>query len=127
MPYTAPTAVAAIGITYSFSGVTAKVHDVSFGGLKCETKEVTNQASASGWKEFIAGLKEAGTVTLKSEFDGSLPTLGTAGDLAITFPFTAPKVWTLHAILSGYKPDGKLGDAMTADVTFQITGVPAVA
>lgn len=66
-------AISGVGTTFKrWSGsawvAIAEVKDIKGPGIKRETIEVTNLDSIGGWKEFIPGFREGGTVSLTMNF-----------------------------------------------------------
>jgi predicted secreted protein len=106
--------------------------------IKVDTIDVTSHDSASGYKEWIGGLKEAGEVAIEGNF---IPgdTLGQIGlhtdmvagtlqDFVITFPAALATTWTFSAIVTRFKVnDAKSGDTVASfSATLKISGAPTL-
>jgi hypothetical protein len=99
---------AAYGTLLKINGTTvAGVTNISGPNLTLETIDVTNHSSTSGWREFVAGLKDGGEVTFDIVYDpagathmnassGLLYELdqGTSESFSLTFPDSGATVWS---------------------------------
>lgn len=97
--------------------------------------DATHSQSPEKWREFIAGLKDAGefsaelnfvpgatgTTLLLAQFDKDTPTA-----CEIYIPTATPYKWAFEAGLSGFGFDAPVDEKMTASVTFKITGKPTL-
>lgn len=117
----------ATGLTVTFSGFSGEVVDVDYGGATCETVDVTHQESSSYFREYLAGLRDGGEVTLTVNFDPtttSLSILGAKGALTLSRAGWS-KSLSCSAICTGVGGiSGSLGQKVTTRITFKITGVP---
>lgn len=107
----------------------AEITSIKGPGFKKETIEVTSMDSTGGYKEFIAGFKEAGTISLTMNFTR-------AGYDALKADFESYDIQNYEIILpdavnTSFEFEGfvtempltiGLKDAVTLDVTIQITG-----
>jgi hypothetical protein len=117
----------------TFAGATALTigywKRLAWDGPNAGTIDVTDASSVNDWKEFLAGLKDAGTVTLSLQFEKGLWTklLGALGTM---------DVWTLTigdgstVVCSGFLTQGpgmggELESGADADVSIKLTGEPA--
>lgn len=132
-------AKSAHGTTLSRDGHTvAELTNIGGVEIKVDTIDVTNHDSASGYKEWIAGLKDAGEVPIEGNFipgdtDGQIGLLtdlaaGTLQDFVITFPAALATTWTFSAIVSKFKiNDAKAGnEAATFSATLKVSGAPVL-
>jgi len=113
--------------------VIGEVTNISPPKLARDAVEATHTESPEGWREFIAGLKDAGEVSVELNFVASGPSddliraqfdTAVASQLRITMPSSSSPTESLtcNAILTGYEPSMPIDDRMTATVTFKITG-----
>lgn len=115
----------------------AEVKDIGGPEMEADVIEVTNQDSTGGWKEFIAGLLDAGEVTFDVNWlPGDATQDATTGLVSVMFarvkrnfrlqwPGTgAGKVCTFPALVTGISPDSPVDDANTASITLKVTGPP---
>ena len=112
-----------------------------------EQIDVTSHSSPSGSKEFIAGPRDYGTLTFTINFNPSDNTHKDRDGLAVTttetdgllyqfrtgttyhyrlqFPQTSPDTqWEFDGFVQGFEVNLPVDDAMTADVTIKVSGVP---
>ena len=115
----------------------AEVKDITGPGLEADTIEVTNHSSPGAWREYIAGLLDAGEVTFDVNY---LPgdathdaTTGLQANLLarsvdsyrLTWP-TADTV-TFPAFVTGFETGAPVDDALSASVTLKVAGEPTFA
>jgi predicted secreted protein len=127
------------GATCSWNGNNlANLTTVGGRNTTVDTIDVTNNDSTDGWREFIAGLKNGGTLPIAGNFipgdtDGQIAletdmAAGTIREIVIAksggFTFTA------NAICTSFKIDDMVqgtSTALTFAAEFQITGKPTFA
>lgn len=105
----------------------------SFEGPNAEREayDVTAHDSASGWREFIGGLKNGGEVTAEVHYD---PTVHDTiygdfeDDTARDYRMSSPvgESWEFSAFLTGFEREMPVDDKMTATLTWQVTGQPTL-
>lgn len=118
----------------------AQVKNISGPGLSLDTEDVTTHDSTEAWEEVVATILRSGEVTLELEYDPNAATHklaagGLLNDLAtrtsttysIQFPSTATVTWTFTAFCVGFEPSAPSDGALTASVSFKITGKPTLA
>lgn len=108
---------------------TFKVLSVDGPDLSADAVEKTHSGSTNRWREFIAGLKDAGEVSLEINFDANEPVaVGNEGTLTITFPLfnaqTTPAAFSSAAVSTGFTVSEPIEDRMTATVKFKLSGEP---
>lgn len=101
-----------------------------------DSVDVSHEQSPSAWREFIAGLKDAGEISLDMNFDpanagstalmAELTLNGSAAVKNRQIVFPDNSMFTFAAFLTKYEPDAPLEKSMTAKVTFKITGAPTL-
>jgi len=125
--------ISGFGTTFKYAAGTVVGKLTSIGGfkLKADTIDVTNHQSTSGWKEFLAGLKDGGEVPLEGNFiqddAGQLALMGHLGGAAQSFVVVFPDLsqWAFSAIVTGVEVGkGDIKDQLTFAATVKITGVP---
>ncbi|MEM7416787.1 MAG: phage tail tube protein [Gemmatimonadota bacterium] len=127
------------GGTEVFTAI-AQVRDVGGPGLSMDTIDVTHHGSADHWREFVAGLKDAGEVSLELLFDPTETTHRDASggllddmdnrvlrNFQLQFPDTAQTTWSFAAFVTGFNPSAPHDGALTAAVTLKISGEPTLA
>lgn len=106
------------------------IEEVNGPSLSTDSVETTHSQSTSAWKEFIPGLKDAGEVTARINFDPDEPVIqdATVRSLVITFPpgsgQSTGATFTCDAFVTGASVAIPIGDRMTQEVTWKFTGVP---
>ncbi|WP_395674702.1 phage tail tube protein [Inquilinus sp.] len=116
----------------------AEVVNISGPGMSRDTPDVTHMASPEGWREFIAGLKDGGELTVELNHlpgnathdlaDGLLGLFvsGAKTNVKMTFPVTPAVFWILPIIVSAFEPDLPLDDKATLSATFKVAGKPTL-
>lgn len=112
----------------------AEVTKITPPNISRDAVEATHMKSPNAWREFIAGLKNGGDVSLEINYDpnGAAATsfmaeLGLSGVNAKKnrkITFTDGTVWSFKGILTAFEPDAPIDDRMVASVTFKVTGEP---
>jgi len=116
----------------------AEVRDMTGPGLSMDTSEVTHHQSPGAWKEFVAGLLDAGEVS----FDiGYVPTGATHNastglvrdmknrtkrNFKVIFPDVGATTWAFAGFVTGFEPGEPVNDSLTASVTIKVTGQPTL-
>lgn len=115
----------------------AELTNISGPSISLETIDATSHGSDDTYREFIAGLRDGGDITIEGNFipsdtDGQVGLLtdlnaGTVQSFVITFPAAASSTtWTFSAIVTAFETtapfEGKLG--FTA--TLKISGKPTL-
>jgi len=114
----------------------AQISDVGGPGLAMDTIDVTTHDSPDAWREFIAGLKDAGEVSLDLVYDpDSVTQTALRNDLdsrvtrnfQIVFPDLTATTWNFAAKVTAFEPTASVEDALMASVTLKVTGRPNLA
>ncbi len=117
----------------SESGNIGMLLGVAFSGIKADALDITTMASpgtanSEAFKNFIAGLMEAGKVTLDSLYHESvMATLmgivgGAKEDWTIEFPDGS--TFVCAGFVDSLGPSAKNGDKIQQAVSLQLSGVP---
>jgi predicted secreted protein len=116
----------------------AEVNKLKGPMLKLNTIDVTNHSSG-GWKEFIAGLLEAGDVTFTINFQPQQATHSNTSGLLrdlrtkvkrnfqLVLPDAGVTTWAFTALVVGFPVNAPEDGALTVDVTLRISGQPTLA
>ncbi len=101
---------------------------MSWDGPSAGTIDVTDVSSTNDWKEFLAGLKDAGAITLSMQFEKAIWTkLITAVGVIEVWTLTlgdGSKVVASGMVTQGPGFGGELESGADADVTIKLTGQP---
>lgn len=118
-------------------GTIFKRNDVAIGEINSidgptksrETIEVTRLEDVDGYRQYIAGLREPGTVTLNMNFTRENYDLlnadfesDTIQSYAIELPDDDETVFTFNGFVTELPISIPIGDKITCDVTIQISG-----
>ncbi len=131
--------ISAFGTTLKI-GTTAiaEILDVSGPSLSMDTIDVTHHASPEAWREYVAGLLDAGEVsfdinyvptaaTHKNASGGLLYLLATRASQAFTLTFPDATAWTFNGFVTGFEPSAPVDDKLSASITIKLTGKPTLA
>ncbi len=107
----------------------------SIGGLElsADTIDVTTLDSDGGYREFIAGFKDAGEVSLEGylKLDEGQQALydlfesGETEDFTIQFPDNLGK-WEFKGVVTGFSTSADLEDPLSFSATIQVSGKPTL-
>lgn len=107
----------------------------SIGGLElsADTIDVTTLDSDGGYREFIAGFKDAGEVSLEGylKLDEGQQALydlfesGAVEDFTIQFPDNLGK-WEFKGVVTGFSTSADLEDPLSFSATIQVSGKPTL-
>lgn len=107
----------------------AEVNSITGPGMSKDTIDVTSLDSTDGYREFIAGFKNAGTVQLSMNFTNRSYVQAKADFdsdnvvyYRIVFPDAAVTVITFAGLVTELPITVPTDDKVTLDVTIQITG-----
>jgi len=122
--------ISGFGTTLSgaVSGVIVEITRIGIDGMDVPELDVTTMASTSGWREFIAGLKDAGALTLdllyeKSQFSTMLGILGgTVEAWTITLPDSS--TFVVDGFLKGLGAEIPMDDKILSSASLKLSGVP---
>lgn len=114
----------------------AEVTKITPPNMSRDAVEATHMQSPNAWREFIAGLKNGGDVSLELNFvpDGAasaalmaeLALSGSAASKNRKITFTDATVFEFAGILTAFEPDAPIDDRMVAAVTFKVNGEPTL-
>lgn len=116
----------------------AEVTNITGPGLALDTIDVTNMSSPNAWREFIAGLLDAGEVSFDINYLPGNAThnagTGLVRDLKnrtkrnfqLVMPSSPTTTWNFSAYVTGFEPDFPVEDKIAASVTLKLTGEPTL-
>jgi len=112
----------------------AEIIDVSGPGFSRDTIDVSHSGSPNHYREFIAGFKDGGEVTLtmnmtQADYTSFLAKFDSdaANNFKITIPdsnFTTLPTILFSGIVTGVETEYSIEDKVTANVTIKVTGKP---
>lgn len=113
-------------VTSSVSQITS----ISIPGVSVDDLDVTTMASANAFREFIAGLKDAGELSVellyeKSAYDAQLAAVGGAAETwTVTFPDES--IFTCSGyIKAAGQVEAPMDGPMTSSLTIKLSGEPS--
>lgn len=130
-------AKSAFGTTLKKSAVAiAELTSIGGPSLSADTLDVSTHDSASGYREFVQGMRDggeisiegnfipgnAGQIALKTDFDD-----GSSDEYVITFPASMATTWTFNAIITGFETSAPFDDKASFTATMKVTGKPTLA
>lgn len=110
----------------------ADVTEIGVLDVSAETIEVTSHDSAGGWREFIGGLKDGGSLSMSVNYDPALhgtifSNIGVDGVAhQITLTDAGAAVVTFDGIITALSVGAPMDDKLAADVTIKVTGAPTI-
>ena len=127
----ASSGVAAFGTTLTVSGTTiAELTNISGPGISMDTVETTNHDSPSGYREFVAGLTDAGEFSVTGNLIASSTTVSdliingsqTARTYAITFPNNL--AWSFSGFITNFDTTGAYDGKLEYTFSIKVSGAP---
>jgi len=107
----------------------SEINSISGPSMSRDTIDVTSLSSSGGYREFISGFRNPGTVTLSMNFTRQTYDLfktdfesNTARNYRIVFPDTENTILEFIGLVTELPLNITADDKITADVTIQITG-----
>lgn len=100
--------------------------------LTADTIDVTTLSSTGGYREFIAGFKDAGEVSVEGylELDNGqkqLHTLFESGATeAFTIEFPNGAKWEFDGVVTGFSTSASLEDPLAFSATIKVSGQPTL-
>lgn len=114
----------------------AEVTNVTPPGFSRDTHDATHEESPEAWREFIAGLKDGGEISLEMNFiPGGSSSAAMVAELNLNGPqatinrqivFPDGSYFACAAILTAWEPDAPIDDKMTGSATYKVTGKPTL-
>jgi predicted secreted protein len=116
------------------ANVIAELTSIAGLDISQETIDSTNLSSTGGYREFIAGFKDGGEVSLSGNFNGS----DTNGQMALYTALTSSTVdsytinypaggsWTFSGVVTGFSTGAELEDLVTFEATIKVSGAPSL-
>lgn len=116
-----------------------EVTDISGPGLSADSVELTSHDSASKFREFMAGLVDAGEISFTVNWQPAATTHGNTAGLLYVAQNRLTRLWQLiwpdsgtttygfYAFITSLSPNAPIDDKLSADITIKITGKPTYA
>lgn len=104
--------------------------------LSADTIDVTTLDSQGGYREFIAGFKDAGEVSLSGFFNPvtgkgqkelyDLFESGETSAFTIQFPVVTKASWEFDGIITGFTTSTAVEDPISFEATIKVSGKPTL-
>lgn len=123
--------IRSFGVTVSVaSNLIGGLKDVQIPEVEVTDIDVTTHDSAGGYRQFLGGLKDGGTVTLSGAYDISntgqtyLRTAANQGGapVAVVVTFSDDSTCTFNAVVKGYGTSNPLDEDVTFSSSLKISG-----
>lgn len=109
----------------------------SIGGVEvsADSTEVSAMDNTTGYKEYLAGLKDGGEVPLEGFLDGEDAGQDKMYEAlndekvhkgAIVFPEAIGKTWSFDGIVTKFATNANMGDAIKFSASIKVTGKPVL-
>lgn len=118
----------------------AQVMSITGPGLALDTVDVTSHDSPGGWEEVVGTILRSGEISMDLVYDPThathrnlaggliyILTSKTAAVYSLTFPDAGLTVWQFTALCTRFEVSAAVDGALTASVTFKVTGQPTLA
>lgn len=114
----------------------AEVTAITPPAMARDTVDASHEESPGAWREFIAGMKDGGEVSLELNFvPGGSAAAALMAELDLDGPqatknrqilFPDGSYFSFAGILTAFEPDAPLDDKMSGSATFKVTGKPTL-
>ena len=104
--------------------------------LSADTIDVTTLDSQDGYREFIAGFKDAGEVSLSGFFNGEtgkgqkelydLFESGEVSDFTIEFPPATKAKWVFKGVVTSFSTSTSVEDPISFEAAIKVSGKPTL-
>ena len=130
--------ISAFGTDFNWDGVDiAELNAISGPNMSVDTIDLSSHDSANTFREFVAGLRDGGEISVEGNFysgdtTGQIALItdmqaGSAKTAIITGPTAAAYTWTVTAICTSFELTHPHDDKIGFSATFKITGKPVLA
>lgn len=109
----------------------AEVTSIDVLDVSVDSYDVSSHDSAGQWREFVAGMKDAGELTMEINYDPSVhgaiwSALGSERNHRITLTDSGAAVVSFAAIVSGISAQAPYDDKLSASVSLKVTGAVTI-
>ena len=116
------------------SDLIAELTSITGPSMAVDPIDVTSHDSADKYRQFVAGLKDAGEITVEGNLISAVQgnylvaniTSGAEEDVIIAFA-DGPATFTCKGFCTGFKPDAPHDNKLSFSASFKITGKPTLA
>ena len=109
----------------------AEVTSISVLDVSVDSIDVSSHDSAGQWREFVAGMKDGGELSMDINYDPSLhgaiwSALGATRNHRITLTDTGAATVSFSGFISGIKADAPYDDKLAATVSIKVDGAVTI-
>jgi len=109
----------------------AEVTSISVLDVSVDSIDVSSHDSAGQWREFVAGMKDGGELSMDINYDPALhgaiwSALGTTRNHRITLTDSGAAVVSFSGFISGVKADAPYDDKLAATVSIKVDGAVTI-
>ena len=120
-------ATIAMGIQIGFaSGFLAEIIDVNPPNPTRDSIDISHQQTENARRFTPSKLADWGALEVTLAFNPATAPPINAAPESITLTFPDAAVWSFNGFLTEYRPEGRLDDKMTANVTIKVDGAVTV-
>lgn len=99
--------------------------------IEVEDLDVSSHDSPGQWREYVAGMKDGGELSMEVNYDPALhatvlSALGTTRDQRITLPDSGAATVAFEAYVKGFTAQAPYDDKLSATITLKVTGAVTV-
>ncbi len=134
---TASAALSAFGKTLTWDGaLIAEITNLGMPSMKADSIDITSEDSDDSFREFLAGLRDGGEISIEFNFIPGDTTgqIAMAADFAagatktatIALPAAAATAWTFNGFLTAFSMSGAMDGKLMGAATIKITGNPVL-
>jgi predicted secreted protein len=106
----------------------ADVTSIDVLDIEVDTIDVSSHSSVGQWREFVAGMKDAGELSMEINYDPAVhgtifAEIGAAAKRhKITLPDSGAATVEFNAIVTGFTTGAPYDDKLTGTITLKVTG-----
>lgn len=110
----------------SFDAV-AEVTNIDFMDVSADDLDVTSHDSEDAWREFLAGLKDGGELSMDLNFDPSihanlLSLVGVTRNMQVTFPTGVDEKVEFEGYIKSLSGSAPVDDKLSASASVKVSG-----
>lgn len=123
--------------TENFAAI-AEVKSITGPGLTSDALDVTTHDTSDGFREFIQGLKDGGSLDFDINFVPTIPEHSAASGLLanymdggrhnfqMVFPDESETTWTIPGFVQSFSINAPVDDVLTASVSIKVSSRPTL-
>lgn len=109
----------------------AEVTSISVLDISVDSIDVSSHDSPSQWREFVAGMKDGGELSMEINYDPALhgaiySALGSERNHRITLTDSGAATVTFAGFITGFTADAPFDDKLAASVSIKVSGAVTI-